>query len=548
MNALSTGTNDIIAETSATFNSITSNAVSSLSIPKAISTNYQVVGSPYISDVYFQISDQSFSIIENYSTSVSPSLSCSSSGSTSISFSLAGYSTASVPSWITINSSLGSLTVVTPDISVNTGYSFYINAGLSGVSSPVQKIITLMVEAWSITNCETCSTSSICSKCSTGYILNSGKWISKANASTAAKTLTIWMQAITGLALITIIMSSLMKLFKLTCMWSIVNQAQLFLLLLISRAYIPIDVQTVIKGLKIAINPADYLSFQNIEIYNSITSHFDYSLSDTMFEDVDIQSDNTIFNISSLLTTIIYAICIHFLIILLRKLFSWIKSEGKWSSLIKVLKSVISNFYITLTFGYYIRVILETNEYLLFSSIYESYNFHTSKPLERFSLAVAILIIFSCIILIVIVIILAFSSYTINEEEHNKIGEIFSGIKMNIKHKMYVPLLLIRRALFVALLVTLNSLSSKIIIGILTPFQIIYCALIIIIRPFEETKWKMIEIINEVYFTFLLGGLIFFNYEDEWSSVTTYFYMWSIVSNTVVVFIIVFGNFKILYF
>ena len=61
---------------------------------------------------------------------------------------------------------------------------------------------------------------------------------------------------------------------------------------------------------------------------------------------------------------------------------------------------------------------------------------------------------------------LSLSQYTTSEDEHNKIGEFFAGIKMNKKSKLFIYLLVLRRSIFVTLLVILASISSKILIGI----------------------------------------------------------------------------------
>ena len=92
------------------------------------------------------------------------------------------------------------------------------------------------------------------------------------------------------------------------------------------------------------------------------------------------------------------------------------------------------------------------------------------------------------------------------------------------------------------MLITLVTISSKLLIGILSFLQFIYVGLLVFIRPYKEIKENAIEIINEVYFTLLLFALIFFNKENEWNSAKTNAYMWFLVSNTIVVFIIVVGK------
>ena len=94
---------------------------------------------------------------------------------------------------------------------------------------------------------------------------------------------------------------------------------------------------------------------------------------------------------------------------------------------------------------------------------------------------------------------------------------------------------------FVLFLITLASVRSWMVIGVLTILQLCYTIFIIIQRPFEETKWNIIEIVNELYFFILFGSLIHLNSIEKWSFIITRVYIWVIVSNNMVAFLIVFG-------
>ena len=194
--------------------------------------------------------------------------------------------------------------------------------------------------------------------------------------------------------------------------------------------------------------------------------------------------------------------------------------------------------YNILTFGWYIRYLLEINQYMLISSVNEIYEFNFSQPLRIISFIFSIWVICLCISFIAVILYLSVS-YEITEGKHNKIEEIFSGVKMEKKYKVYVSVLLIRRALFVTLLITLVSVQPWLLISILSFIQLWYFIYIMILRPFIEIKWNIIEIINELYFFILLTSLIFVNKENDWSFIKSRVYMWIIASNTIWVFMIV---------
>ena len=131
---------------------------------------------------------------------------------------------------------------------------------------------------------------------------------------------------------------------------------------------------------------------------------------------------------------------------------------------------------------------------------------------------------FLCIILIVIITLISISSYEVAKDKHNKIGELFSGQKMQKKTKLYTSILLLRRMIFIILLLSLVSVRSWIVICILSLLQLGYLTSIIIIRPFIKIRNNMVEIINEIYFFVLLIFLIFFNSKENWNSTITMFY------------------------
>ena len=196
-------------------------------------------------DAYLQISTQAFSVSESTTSTQVPNLSCSYSGSTSIVFSLSNYNGANVPSFVSIGSATGVLTIVAPSVSSSTIYSFYITSTISGISSPVQKIINLTVKKCSVGNCQICTTtdSSICATCNPGYNLSSGSWnlIATQSAqqnpqsaqqvtsmSETAKSLSTANQVVMGAIVLISVGPSLTNISSMASLWSVINQMQIF--------------------------------------------------------------------------------------------------------------------------------------------------------------------------------------------------------------------------------------------------------------------------------------------------------------------------------
>ena len=123
-----------VTETGVTIAAATSQPVTSPTYTN-ISVAYQSSSSgSYTSDVQYRQTSQSYlDLAGDTYTELSPTLTCSSSGTTSIAYSIGSYNGASVPSWISIDAS-GTLKITNPSVTSATDYSFYVNSQISGSS------------------------------------------------------------------------------------------------------------------------------------------------------------------------------------------------------------------------------------------------------------------------------------------------------------------------------------------------------------------------------------------------------------------------------
>ena len=440
--------------------------------------------------------------------------------------------------WMRINTNTGLLTIQAPSVSSDSNFYFYIASSVSGISMPVQKLIKLIVTKCQVQNWQMCSSLnvSIWSTWSSDYTLKSGFWIIASDTSQTLRTTII---STLGASLFIVTIVSFMNPASTASLWSMINQAQLLLLLLLTRAFIPLDVQNVILGAKFSLNIASYFDFYKIELIGSIVREFNFKLSNQSLDLLGIKSDSSIYNISPVIILALLIIPIHLLILLLYQLMPTEVSEGRWKWVKRISIKFVNKLFIILTFGWYIRYIFEINQYVLISWINEVYNFTTSDPKRIASLLFSIFVFWMCLCLIICVSLLSISSYEVIKNKHNKVGEIFSGVKMMKKSKLFISILLTRRTIFIIFLITFQSIQSWILVTILGVLQIWYLIYIIILRPFEVKKNNIIEIVNEVFFSILLNSLIFLNSEGDWNSTLTEVYMWIIISNTIVILIII---------
>ena len=494
MNVLPSGSYEVVTETG--MPSIVS------ILPSIPSVNYNnqsyTIVQNYRTEVNYITNSQSVSVSEETSTQVLPDLSCSLSSSTSIVFSLGSFNNEVVPSWVAVDVNTGLLTITSPEVEQDTNYNFYVNAMITGLTFQTQKQIKLTVKDWST-------------------------W-----GSQTAKILSIIIQSTVGVVMIVSVIMNIFSVSSGSSVWLMINQTQLFFLLLLTRAYIPDDVKLVITGLKFALNLPFYFSFSKISTYNSIIDNFNFELSNYSLSYVGVSSDSSVYNIAPFIATLLIVIVLHLLVIIFMKLFTVCSADWVWYWLVKIMKWITEKLYNILTFGYYIRAALEINQYLLICSVYETYLFDTSQSFRIVSLAFAMLVLIGWILIEVFAFCLSTSSYAIDEDKHNKLGELFSGLKMDKRFKFYVVILVFRRSIFVVLLLTWVSVASRLLIGVLTFLQLIYLSYVCYLRPFKKLKDNLIEIMNETYFMLLLSALIYFNTKSNWSSIAITIYMWVI--------------------
>ena len=425
INLLLSGVDELVSDTAVAISSISSSTILSPTYSNQTVAFNQNINTT--SDVFYLTYYQSFSIVENNTINITPDLPWSYSGSTYISFSLGAYQSSIIPSWIIINSSTGLLSITSPEVEKDTNFIFFINSSVNGVSGYVKKLVNITIKKWIALNWLKCSGSSNLewTKCDSGYSQNSGTWskfyrfklnkfIEKDLSSTIYAINNMTISLISSTSLITII-TSLMNKAAMASLWSMINQLQIFYLLLLTRAYFPDDVKSVIKGMKIALCFYIYIPIKRIEVYKSFLSNFNFELIDLLLSSVEINSNSTIFNTDPFLVLLALTVSFHLCIFLLNIYFlrgAEEESRKWWTKWWKLLASRIYNF---MTFGYHIRHLLEISQYFLISSLYEIYYFNASSSFRQTSLIFSFGVVMIFLIIILFVLYLSLSSYKIQK-------------------------------------------------------------------------------------------------------------------------------------
>ena len=137
---------------------------------------------------------------------------------------------------------------------------------------------------------------------------------------------------------------------------------------------------------------------------------------------------------------------------------------------------------------------------------------------------------------------LAISQYKIDENSHNKLEEFFADLKLNKKSRCYIVAFLLRRLIYATVMITLASSVSFKVINIIASAQLLYFIYLAILRPFEESKSNIVEIINELFLFIIFCPLVFLRTKNNWNPTKISLYVWVIFSNSVVIFLIIFSK------
>ena len=194
------------------------------------------------------------------------------------------------------------------------------------------------------------------------------------------------------------------------------------------------------------------------------------------------------------------------------------KEQGKLKYYSKLIWKKIYELF---TFTIYIRILLQSYQFLLLSSVSELYNSQAS-----------IKMIPAVFIAILWVGVYAFSvsawikKFKVDADvDNSKIKELFADLKPKSIPKGFNVFLLTRRILFVTLLICFQWLPKIALMCIFLVLQFGWAVSICIFRPLTNTKDNIVEIYNEILFTTLVGWLTCLENESDWTSPLTYAYL-----------------------
>ena len=247
-------------------------------------------------------------------------------------------------------------------------------------------------------------------------------------------------------------------------------------------------------------NIYNYISLFNNGSFDSLFPESSLEITDTFMKDTGLRSDSSIYNTYSIIICLfcifLFQLVLHFLYQYLQKL----KVNDEWRDPFQDIKWRITKINNAISSLFYMRNSLLLCQFILISSFYDITTFSFTGIYRICSLLFSFFLLILYIGLIVVIIYCVFSKKAINSKYYDIISPLFSDLKELKKHKFHQAVFLIRRFVYVILLVVVKSFSSRSVVLIISFIQVPYVIYMIIIRPYKEGLVNFIEISNEIFF------------------------------------------------
>ena len=443
---------------------------------------------------------------------------------TNISYTFEANGNEKVPDWVSLNNTTGKLEGTAPTAKYRNTYSFILNSSWTSVpAGNSQQVIEITVSP----NTKGTTASSIATVASQSTVMMVGAWA-------VGTSFTIG--------------------FPPSGLYLILQLLQIIILLMIIDPFIPTSIRDYIEGQSFALANFNFLPSPNIPVVNIPVTWLDSKQPIEILKSLGLDSKSSLVNNFSFISIFWVVLLIH---IILRYILVCENSEGEQQSKFRVFWNWLKlKLLDIIKYTVYLRLILETHESMLLSATSEINLFDLPQIPDILSFIFAwVILIFS-----ISLPIIAFYYFWINREEYDPnvkflFMEFFADIRNSKFSRMYMPLVLTRRVLFVCSIIFLNSAPRELIYSILLSNFHIYSVFIINLgsqipclaaiiwtKPFQTQINNIIESVNEIFLTFIIILMFGINSKSKWKTYEDFFMTILIIDSLAITGIMIGNN------
>ncbi|CAI2387018.1 unnamed protein product [Moneuplotes crassus] len=318
--------------------------------------------------------------------------------------------------------------------------------------------------------------------------------------------------------------------------WIVVNQFQLFCVLLLTNSELPKDVVLFIKHHQVYLFGMEFLRF-------SLPSHFGAGGFGKLqphreLRNVGLEYQSVVPNSLGIVFALVLICLLHVMLYICKS-----KTPTN-TALSRILSRYLEGILRYCTFGVYIRLLLQASMFMALVATSEILKFDTPTLSLELSLVISFIMVF------LIAVVYAFSWYICLKSSGNAdsgdyyksvFNELYSGLKSSTKSRVYTPILLTRRLFVVLWTVSLLGSHTFIIVKGLIFAQVIYTLTFLILRPYKTAVNNIIEAVNEVTFGVLAFAILRINSKEEWSTPVKFMFVATMLINILATVLILLG-------
>ncbi|CAI2387031.1 unnamed protein product [Moneuplotes crassus] len=319
--------------------------------------------------------------------------------------------------------------------------------------------------------------------------------------------------------------------------WQMMNQIQLLKLLLLTGAYLPSEAKEFFNGMEFMSFDFSFIPFGKLPGLGYSIDFIDFDQNSQELNDFGLESGSSLVNNLSFILFLIFIAIIHFILILVIAM-----SADEGSCCVKLFNCITTKLRAIFTYTIYIRALLEAFVLLVVSLFAEFYSTSSQMPIFKLiSLVFAIGMMISLSVL-VILFIRHLRNTDPEERDEGPYKELYCGVKESKLAMTFNLFFLLRRLLFVFVLVLLQALPLVVKLSLIMVLEICYIGFVIVyIRPFEKIDLNVVELANEIFFSFFLCSLFSFNQEQNWTTSFITIYIYALTANNFIVVAISLG-------
>ncbi|CAI2380327.1 unnamed protein product [Moneuplotes crassus] len=354
--------------------------------------------------------------------------------------------------------------------------------------------------------------------------------------SESAQQMSSGSQAVSGVSAGATVGVSLLNLSSLAAIWSIVNQLQLFLLLLLTKTPFPGDVKALILGNELMQFNLDLLPVRALPKMPEVMDWLKIDQDNSYLETIGVESSTSLLNNFGFALCMLLMLALYPLVMTLKLCVNY-ENENKCS--VNYLMILIIDLF---NFTIYIRLVLGGFQLLLICCISEVIKFDLETIPNIISMMFSVLILTVCVGTIALSFYIFYSKRDFHDpDKYYKLNEFITGLKNTRYARIYPFLGLMRRTMFVIWLLTFTWLECVYLTAGMMVVQIFFVLSLVTLRPFDRPENNLIEIVNEIIYTTLLSIMIICDKVDEWSSTVTNIFCYIILANSLVITFIMIG-------